>query len=205
METFNPAVDAYIAKSAAFAQPIIVHLRQLVHQACPEIQEGLKWSMPFFDYNGPVCQVAAFKEHMAFGFWKARLLADKHKVLKLDDEKSAAGSFGRITSLADLPPDEILIAYIKEAVQLNKDGVKVVAKPKPATEKKEITIPGDFLTELAKHPTAQAHFGKFSPSKQREYAEWFIEAKTEATKQKRIQQALEWISEGKSRNWKYQS
>jgi uncharacterized protein YdeI (YjbR/CyaY-like superfamily) len=204
MEHFDPRVDAFIDKSADFAKPILTHLRQLVHQASPEIQEAIKWGFPFFDYKGPVCQMASFKQRMAFGFWKARLLTDPHKVLKLDDEQAAAGSFGRITSLADLPADDILIAYIREAVALNESGVKAPVKVKPTTEKKEITIPADFIALLEKHPEARAHFGKFSPSKQKEYAEWFIEAKTEATKQKRMEQALEWIAEGKSRNWKYQ-
>ncbi len=203
MEHFDPRVDAFIAKSADFAKPILTHLRKLVHEAEPRIQEAIKWGFPFFDYKGPVCQMASFKQHMAFGFWKTSLLTDPHKVLNPGDE-AAAGSFGRITSLADLPADDILIAYIREAVKLNEDGVKVV-KAKPAGEKKEITIPVEFIAMIEKHPEAKAHFGKFSPSKQREYAEWFIEAKTEATRQKRMDQALEWIAEGKSRNWKYQN
>jgi uncharacterized protein YdeI (YjbR/CyaY-like superfamily) len=205
MENFTPAFDAYIAKSADFAKPILTHLRLLVHQACPGIEEKLKWGHPFFDYNGPVCQIAAFKQHLGLGFWKARLLTDPHKVLKLDDEESAAGNFGRISSLADLPADNILIAYIQEAVQLNKDGVKVAPKPKPATEKKEAVMPAEFADMLDGNADAKAHFERFSPSKKKEYIEWFVDAKSEATKQKRMEQALEWISEGKSRHWKYQS
>jgi uncharacterized protein YdeI (YjbR/CyaY-like superfamily) len=203
MENYDSRIDAFIAKSADFARPILIHLRKLVHQAAPEIQETMKWSMPFFDCNGPVCQMAAFKQHCAFGFWKATALSDPHKLI--NQGETSAGSFGRLTSLADLPADDILIAYIQEAVKLNKDGIKAPMKAKPAAEKKEITIPADFLAQLEKHAEAKAQFGKFSPSKQREYAEWFMEAKTEATRQKRIDQALEWISEGKSRNWKYQS
>lgn len=203
MENYDDRVDAYIAKSADFAKPILTHLRKLVHTAFPGIQEGLKWGFPFFDYKGPVCQMAAFKQHMGFGFWKASLLTDPHKLINTSDE-AAAGSFGRITSLADLPADDILIAYIKEAVKLNEDGVKVV-KTKPVTEKKELVTPPGFEVMLDSIANAKYNFHKFSPSKQREYLEWFDEAKTEATKQKRMEQAVEWISEGKSRNWKYQA
>lgn len=202
MENYDAKVDAYIAKSADFAKPILTHLRQLVHIAQPGIQEGLKWGFPFFDYKGPVCQMASFKQHLGFGFWKASLLTDPHKLINTADE-AAAGSFGRITSLADLPADDILIAYIKEAVKLNQDGVKV-ARVKPVTEKKELVTPTEFEVMLDGVANAKHNFHKFSPSKQREYIEWFAEAKTDATRQKRMEQAVEWISEGKSRNWKYQ-
>jgi hypothetical protein len=122
MENVDPRIDAYIAKSSDFAKPILTNLRQLVHQACPDITETMKWSMPFFDYKGTVCNIAAFKEHASFGFWKATMLTDPHQLLNKGYEPSA-GSFGRITSLADLPDDKILIAYIREAVQLNETGV----------------------------------------------------------------------------------
>jgi len=206
MENVDPRIDAYIAKAGAFAKPVLSHLRQLVHAACPEIVETMKWSMPFFDYKGTVCQMSAFKQHCGFGFWKASLLRDEQRILH-HGEESAAGSIGRITSLDDLPADEILIAYIKEAVALNDAGVKTTqrVKPKPRVDTGTLTVPDEFLTMLEENKIAQQHFDKFSPSKQKEYIEWFAEAKTEATKLKRIQQALEWISEGKSRHWRYQT
>lgn len=208
MEQFDPRVDAYIAKSADFAKPILSHLRQLVHHAHPQMQETIKWSMPFFDHQGTVCQMAAFKQHCAFGFWKASALTDPYQIINQGEEASA-GSLGRICSLSDLPSDEILIAYIREAIALNESGVKatmrVKEKPvKPGAEKKEITPPEEFLTLLDANPAADENFAKFSLSKQNEYLEWFAEAKTEATRSKRIQTALEWIAEGKSRHWKYQ-
>lgn len=206
METSDPRIDAYIAKSADFAKPILNHIRTIVHQASPLITETMKWSMPFFDYKGTVCQMAAFKQHCAFGFWKASRLTDPHKAL-VRGEDTGAGSFGRVSSLADLPSDEILIEYIQEAMRLNEDGVKGflrIDKPKPKTEKKELQVPEEFITMLEANQTAETHFNKFSLSKQNEYLAWFAEAKTEATVSKRIQQALEWIAEGKSRNWKYQ-
>ena len=207
MEHFDPRIDAYIAKSAEFAKPILTHLRQLIHAAHPGITETMKWSMPFFEYEGVVCHIAAFKQYCAFGLWRASMLTDPYQILNKGEEASA-GSIGRITSLTDLPGDGILIEYIREAIQLNKDGVKggmkVKDKPKPITEKKEIAVPEEFITYLDANPAADEHFNKFSPSKQREYLEWFAEAKTEATRSKRILQAIEWIAEGKSRNWKYQ-
>jgi uncharacterized protein YdeI (YjbR/CyaY-like superfamily) len=206
MEQFDPRVDAYIAKSADFAKPILTHIREVVHRASPAITETIKWGMPFFDYKGPVCQVAAFKQHCGFGFWRASRLSDPHKVLNTGEEASA-GSFGRIDSLSDLPADDILIAYVQEAMRLNETGEKAgmkVKKDKPPVQKKEVAVPEEFLTGLDENPVADENFNKFSPSKQREYLDWFAETKTEATRLKRIQQALEWIAEGKSRNWKYQ-
>ena len=203
MENLDPRIDAVIAKSVDFAKPILVHLRQLVHQACPDIMETIKWGMPFFDYKGAVCYMAAFKQHCAFGFWKTGMLNDEYKVLKLGEEKSS-GSFGRISSIYDLPSDEVLIAYIKQAVALNKNGIKKPAKPRSVVDKDLLIVPDDFKRLLEDNAAAKEHFDKFSPSKQNEYIDWFVEAKTEATKQKRMEQALEWIAEGKSRNWKYQ-
>jgi uncharacterized protein YdeI (YjbR/CyaY-like superfamily) len=206
MENFDPRVDAFIAKAADFAKPILIHLRQLVHTAHPGITETMKWSMPFFDYKGPVCQMAAFKQHCAFGFWRATMLTDPHNVLNKGEEQSA-GSIGRLTSLADLPADEILIEYIREAVELNQNGEKarMKTKDKPAPKvKKEIHVPDEFIDALDANPATDEHFNKFSPSKQREYLEWFADAKSDVTRSKRIAQALEWIAEGKSRNWKYQ-
>ncbi|RKR80027.1 uncharacterized protein YdeI (YjbR/CyaY-like superfamily) [Mucilaginibacter gracilis] len=208
MEPFDPRVDAYIAKSADFAKPILNHIRNIVHKARPGITETIKWGMPFFDYQGTVCQMAAFKQHCGFGFWKASRLSDPHQVLN-NGEEASAGSFGRIYSLSDLPADDILIAYIQEAIQLNTNGEKggmKIKQEKPATAiKKEIPVPEEFLTALDANPAADEHFSKFSPSKQREYLEWFADTKSEATRSKRIATAIEWIAEGKSRHWKYHS
>ena len=194
-------IDAYIEKSAEFAKPILTHLRELVHEAFPEIEETMKWSMPFFDYKGTVCNMAAFKQHCSFGFWKASLMNDSHKVMTESSE--AHGQLGQIKSLADLPSDEILIAYIKEAVRMNEEGVKVPAKPK-TTEKKELVIPECLISALEANSSASEHFENFSYSKKKDYVEWLNEAKTDDTRNKRLATAIEWISEGKARNWKYE-
>jgi uncharacterized protein YdeI (YjbR/CyaY-like superfamily) len=205
MEQYDSRVDAYIAKSADFAKPILIHIRELVHKASPLITESIKWGFPFFDYKGPVCQMAAFKQHMAFGFWKAKQLNDPNKLLQQDEP--AAGSFGRLISLADLPSDEILVDFIKQAMQINevaKDS-PVKKETPPKVPKAAIEMPADFADLLANSPKALEVYEKFSPSHKREYLEWIVDAKSHDTRQKRMQTALEWISEGKSRNWKYQS
>jgi len=199
MEKFDPRVDAYIAKSPDYAKPILDHLRQLVHKTAPHIIETMKWSSPFFDYKGPVCQMAAFKQHCGFGFWKQTLLNDPAKALKI--EEGVAGSIGKISSLADLPPDDILADLILQAVQLNEGG-EVVPK-KVAAPKAEIEMPEDFGSLLAGNSAAMMVYEKFSPSAKREYLQWITEAKSEDTRKKRMDQAVEWIAEGKTRNWKY--
>lgn len=200
MEKHDPRIDVYIDQAADFAQPILKRIRALVHEACPEILETMKWSFPHFDYKGTVCSMAAFKNHCAFGFWKSSLIPDPHHLLS-EDKAQAMGQLGRITSIADLPDKNIFLTYIQNAVILNKEGIKV--DKKPAAPKTALTIPDYFSESLAKVPAAQQHFENFSYSQKKEYLEWITEAKSEDTRQKRLDTALQWISEGKSRNWKY--
>ena len=192
-------VDEYISKSADFAKPILNHLRELVHNACPGVEETMKWSFPHFDYKGMMCSMAAFKEHCAFGFWKTALMKDAKEMMSKNEY--AMGHLGKIKSLKDLPPDKKIITWIKEAMKLNDADIKV--ERKKTTEKKEIEIPDAFQKALNKNKTAASTFKNFSPSHRYEYLEWITEAKTDETKNKRIVQAIEWLVEGKSRNWKY--
>jgi uncharacterized protein YdeI (YjbR/CyaY-like superfamily) len=201
MEKYDPRVDAYIEKAADFAKPILLHIRQLVHGTAPQVTETIKWGMPFFDYKGPVCQIASFKQHCAFGFWKATLLNDPHGLINAGE--AAAGSFGKLTSMADLPSDEILVDFINQAISLNETGVKGNMKTPAGTPKAEISMPDEFASALSAEPQTLANFENFSPSQKREYLEWITEAKTDATRDKRIQTAVEWIAEGKTRHWKY--
>ena len=201
MPTKDPRIDLYISKSANFAKPILMHLRELVHAACPEVEEKIKWSFASFDYKGPMCTMAAFKHHCAFGFWKASLMKDK-TLTKNAESESAMGHYGKITSLKDLPSDKKIIAHIKEAMMLNEKGVKLPPK-KAAKEKKEIVVPDYFLKQLQKNKKAFTTFQDFSPSHKREYVEWITEAKTDETKNRRMETAIEWLSQGKPRNWKY--
>lgn len=194
-------IDAYIAKSADFAKPILTHLRALVHEACPEIEESWKWSFPNFDYKGIVCSMASFKQHCSFGFWKASLMSDPNKILT--QSREAMGQMGQLKSLADLPPDAVLIAYIKEAVELNEKGVKIPARAKTG-DKKELNVPDYFTTALEANEKATETFENFSYSNKKEYVEWIKEAKTEETKNKRLAAAVEQMAEGKSKNWKYE-
>lgn len=193
-------IDSIIDKSADFAKPILNHLREVVHKACPDVEEKIKWGMPFFDYkNAPLCNMAAFKQHCAFGFWKAKLMKDGQLMDNAKAETSM-GHLGRITSLKDLPPDKKLTAWIKEAMKLNEEG-KTVAKPKPAS--KPVEIPDYFLGAIKKNKKAWETFQKFPPSHVKEYVQWITEAKREETRDSRMKQAIEWMSEGKDRNWKY--
>lgn len=195
MVSRDPRVDAYIANAAEFARPILEHLRELVHRACPEVLETIKWSMPFFDHQGSLCHMAAFKKHCAFGFWKGDL------VIQGPGASEAMGQFGRLTALADLPAEKKLLAYLKRAAKLNSTGVKPAralkqAKPPPVA-------PDYFRAALNKNKKALASYEGFSPSNQREYVDWLTEAKTESTRIRRLTQALLWLQEGKVRHWKY--
>lgn len=198
--SYNIAVDEYINKAQPFAQPILHHLRKLVHEACPDVDEKIKWGMPSFEYFGLMCGFAAFKQHCTFGFWRAALMKDK---MLMNNAKSevAMGHLGRITTLNDLPDDKKIKAYIKEAMKLNKDGIKII-KTKPSAVQ-ELIIPDELARQLKKNVKCLKIFENFSITNKRDYVDWISEAKTEATKNKRIQQSLEWISEGKPRNWKY--
>jgi uncharacterized protein YdeI (YjbR/CyaY-like superfamily) len=202
MPATDPRVDAYIEKKAGFSKPVLEHLRKLVHKACPEVEETIKWGMPFFDYKGsPICCIAAFKEHCTFTFWKAKLMKDPESILQVA-ERHAMGNFDRITSLKDLPSDKILIAYIKEAAKLNEEEIKLPPRKKAAPA--ELKMPVDLAAALKKNKQAQTIFDNFPPGKRKDYIEWITEAKTEPTKLKRIETAVEWIAQGKGRNWKYE-
>jgi uncharacterized protein YdeI (YjbR/CyaY-like superfamily) len=198
----DPRVDAYIAKSKEFAKPILEHFRALVHKACPDVDETIKWGFPNFDYKGPFCSMAAFKQHCAIGFWKAVLMKDCKLTANAKSE-TAMGHLGKITSLKDLPKDKILISYLKEAAQLNLDGIKIPSKPKLKTAN-ELVVPDYFTKALKKNKKSFTTFQNFSYSKKKDYVEWITEAKTEETRNKRMATATEWLAEGKSRNWKYE-
>lgn len=199
MATKDPRVDAYIAKAQPFAKPILSHIRKTVHAACPGVEETMKWSFPHFDYKGMLCSMASFKEHCAFGFWKAALLKDGGIPAK---SAEAMGQFGRITSVSDLPSDRVLAALIKKAVSLNDEGVK--APKRKAAPKKPLAVADNLAAALRKNRKALAAFEAFSPSHRREYIEWIAETKTDETRQRRIATAIEWLAAGKSRNWKYE-
>ena len=191
----DPRIDAYIAKAAPYARPILERLRMLVHRGCPEVVETIKWGMPAFEYEGSLCSMAAFKAHAVFGFWKGKL------VFVSALEKEAMGQFGRLKRLSDLPPDAKILAWVAKAAALNASGVKL---PRPLKHpKRPIPVPSDLKAGLAKNAKARKTFAGFPPSQQREYLEWITEAKGDATRARRLATAIEWLAEGKPRNWKY--
>jgi uncharacterized protein YdeI (YjbR/CyaY-like superfamily) len=202
---FNPKVDAYIAKAQTFAQPILTHIRELVHKACPEVEEAIKWSMPFFVVRGVVLgHMAAFKQHCAIGLWGPEMNAILNEA-GLHSE-NGMGSLGKITSLKDLPADKKMLGYYRHAAELIVSGqrtkslVRTKKSVKPAAE-----VPSELSAALKKNKAAAKVFAAFSPSCKREYADWIADAKRPETKEKRVAQAVDWIAEGKQRNWKYQT
>jgi len=206
LPTTDPRVDAYIAKSAGFARPILEHLRAVVHRGCPAVVETIKWGMPFFEHHGPLAFMSAFKAHCGFGFYRAGSL-----VANRSDE--AMGQFGRIASLDDLPARRVLVGYVKEAAKRNESQPKRGAKAKGSTTKrtakkakKELPVPEDLASALAmrKHAKARTTFEAFSPSHRREYIEWITGAKRPETRARRLATTLEWLTEGKSQNWRYE-
>jgi uncharacterized protein YdeI (YjbR/CyaY-like superfamily) len=199
MASKDPRIDVYIAKSARFAQPILKHLRKVVHAGCPEVEETMKWSMPHFDYKGVMCGMAAFKEHCVFGFWKEALIFDSAKA----PEKTAMGSFGCIKSLADLPGEKTLIGYVKKAAALNEAGIKAPGRTQPK-KREPLSVPDYFRAALQKNAKARMTFENFPPSKKREYLEWVTGAKREETRKERLATSIKWLAEGKTRHWKYQ-
>ena len=198
MPSLDPRFDEYIANAQPYARPILKHLRKVVHAAVPDVVENMKWSTPAFDYKGVFCSMAAFKKHCAFGFWKHQLLIDRG-FIKPDD--TVLGHRGKITSIDELPSAKELTRVLKAAAKLNDEGVKL-ERPK-TVPKPPVKVPAYLRKALQKDKKAAVAFAAFSPSHKREYVEWLTEAKTDATRTRRLAQAVEWIAAGKPRNWKY--
>jgi uncharacterized protein YdeI (YjbR/CyaY-like superfamily) len=198
LKQHSPQVDAYIERAPEYARPILKKIRKLFHQACPALTETLKWGVPSFSYKGIVGNMAAFKQHVSIGFWKTRLLSDPHGLFTGTGTSMSAVKYQMV---ADLPPDKVLLEYIRAAVALNEQGIKEPKKKKPP--RPEPAVPDYFQSALNKNKKALATFTTFSPSHKREYIEWLTEAKQDTTRQKRLAQAIEWLAEGKPRNWKY--
>jgi uncharacterized protein YdeI (YjbR/CyaY-like superfamily) len=185
----DPRIDAYIAGAGDFAKPILNRIRKLVHIACPHVEETIKWNFPFFVHKEILVAMPAFKRHCALIFWKGKLILGKERT-----------KYRRLTSLADLPTDKILLGYIRKAVELNEAGIKV---PVRRAAKKPVIVPDYFRTALRKNPRARAAFENFSPSHRREYVEWITSAKLEETRARRMEKALKTLAQGKARNAEY--
>ncbi len=194
----DPRIDAYIARQADFARPILTHLRAMIHDACPDCEETLKWSSPSFMYKGKILAgFAAFKAHATFGYWSGSQVLDASP-----EQQSAMGQFGRLTSLGDLPSRAALVELTRKAMKLIDDGVKPVRNKH---RKPPFSVPQVLRAAIDAVPAAKATFDDFPPSQQREYADWVSEAKRDETRAKRLAQSVEWLAEGKRRNWKYEN
>lgn len=199
MPTTDPRIDAYVARSADFAKPILAHLRGVVHAACPGVEETMKWSFPHFMYGGGIlCSMASFKEHCAFGFWQGAAVLEGEGIAA----GQAMGNFGRITAVKDLPPKRELVRLVRKAMALRDAGVKAPPR-RAAAPRPPVRAPADLRAALAANDAARAAWDAFAPSHRREYVEWITEAKREDTRARRLEQAVAWIAEGKGRNWKY--
>jgi len=196
----NPEVDVYIDQAAPFAQPILTEIRLIVHEVCPEVEEVIKWQFPNFVYQGNICSMAAFKKHCTFTFWKGKLLKDPDKIISIVG-KTSMGQVGQLKSISDLPKRSVLKKYLKEAMSLNEKNVTVTKKKGKRAALK--VIPDVMAEALKDHAAASKVFESFSVSNKNDYIEWITEAKRDSTRAKRINTMLEWLAEGKVRNWKY--
>jgi len=191
-------IDAYIERAQPFAKPVLQHVRERVHAAVPEAEETMKWSSPAYTLDGKILlMTAAFKQHAALNFWRGQELRGEQA------NADAMGQFGKITSLADLPSNEELDRLIREAAELTRSAPaprKAKHAPKPRPE-----MHPEFAAALAKSPKAKATLDGFPPSAQRDYLDWISEAKQDSTRTKRIATAVEWLSEGKRRHWRYEN
>lgn len=194
----DPRIDAYIAKAQPFAQPILTHVRQRVHAAAPNIEETLKWGAPAFTLDGKILlMMAAFKAHAALNFWRGQ------EIRGGEARGDAMGQFGRLVAVADLPGDAEFDALVREAATL------AAAAPAPRKVKHEPKAPPelhpDFAAALDASPAAKATLDGFAPSARRDYLDWISDARQDATRAKRVATAIEWLSEGKKRHWKYEN
>jgi uncharacterized protein YdeI (YjbR/CyaY-like superfamily) len=202
MKKSNSKVDEYVAKSEAFAKPILEHWRQLIHDNCPDVEEAIKWGFPHFDYKGDfMCVIASYKNHCSLTFLKAELMYDP-RLKESKTLKPTQRFLGKVMNLTDLPPDEEFIGLLKEAMVLNEKGIKVIV---PKSDKpKVLEMPDYFSKKLASNAKAKEIFENKSDSFRKDYIIWISDAKTEATRQKKMEEAVEWIAEGKGRFWKYE-
>lgn len=197
----DPRVGAYIANSAAFARPILRHLRRVVHLGCPDARETMKWGFPHFEHRGLLCSMASFRQHCAFSFWKWKLLEGPGRNA-LRPRRGAMGQFGRITAVADLPGERALIQLVRRAAALNEQGVRRPVR-RSARGDRTLLIPADLLAALRTNPTALATFQGFSDTHRKEYVEWVTGARRVETRRRRVATALAWLSLGRPRGGRY--
>ena len=198
MKNTDPRVDDYIARSQAFAKPILIRIRALVHDGCPDVEETMKWSFPHFTYHGVLCSMASFKAHCAFGFSKEPLMTGVP-----GPTGAPTARFGRVTSVKDLPKREVFRRLVREAMRLNEDGGKPAPRRAAIHATRAVRAPADLLAALRNNARARAAYEELSPSHKREYIEWITEAKRDETRKQRVATAVEWMAEGRIGNWKY--
>ncbi|HTJ52512.1 MAG TPA: YdeI/OmpD-associated family protein [Cyclobacteriaceae bacterium] len=201
MSTLNKKVDTYIDNSADFAKELLEYLRNIIHKTCPDVEEDIKWGTPHYSYKGDhLCMMAGFKNHCSFSLYKAELMKDK----AIQDSVKAGKKFGymdKLKSVSELPKKNILISLIKEAMTLNEQGIK--KEVSKSAKSKVLEVPDYFEKELKANTKAKEVFYSKSDSFRKEYIVWISDAKTDETRHKRMDEALEWIADGKGRFWKF--
>ena len=197
MPTKDKRVDAYIAKAQPHAKPVLTKIREMVHEGAPDCEEDIKWGAPAFVQGGILLIMAGFKQHCGVNFWNGSQFIPAAR-----REGEGPGNIGKIYSVDDLPPKKEFLGWVKKAVDAAATGESPI-KRRPAKPRKQLEMPDFFLAAIKKNKRALATYEAFSPSKQRDYIEWITDAKTDATRAKRMAQAVEWMAEGKPRMWKY--
>ncbi|MEM9410128.1 MAG: YdeI/OmpD-associated family protein [Planctomycetota bacterium] len=202
MPKLDPRVDQYIENSPEYAQPILSKIRKAFHKGCPEVEEAIKWGCPHFLHHGMLGGMASFKKHVSFGFWRSKELEDPEELFETGTGKKASMCNAHVHNLKELPTQKVLVDYVRRATILNQTS----PSPKKASTKKISTeIPTDLADALKKNTKAKKTFESFAPSHKRDYIEWINEAKRKATREKRLATTIEWLSEGRRRNWKYET
>lgn len=192
--------DRYIAKAPPFARPILEKIREAFHAAAPDVEETIKWNAPHFEKNGILGSLAAFKRHVTWVFWKGKLMKDPDELIQPMGESGPLGGI-KFNNVSELPAKKTMIAYVREAIRLNEQGVTA---PRPARKARPaLEVPPALTAALARNAKARATFESLPPSHRREYIEWISEAKQQATRDRRLATAIEWMAEGKAMNWKY--
>lgn len=197
MNEASENITAYIEKATPEFKEVMIALRSVLNNPNFDIKEDWKWGAPNFNNEGMICWLAHFRNHVGMNFFKGTLIKDKYNLFTHYREEKGNRQL-KFSDINQIIPEQIEY-YIEEAIKLNQENIKVV--------KKEIdtSLPLDLETELNNNPKAKMFFESLAPSYKRDYIEWIEEAKREATRTKRLATTMEWLSEGKKKNWKYEN
>jgi hypothetical protein len=194
-------INQYMAELPEWQRRMLVRLRQLIHEAAPEVEEAWRWDKPHFDNAGIMVGLCAFKEHVAVWFHKGALLKDTKKLFEATARTEEKGMRAYKLHEGDKINEAAFLDLVKQAVAVNDKGTKLrEAKP----TKKALVVPEDLEQVLRKDPTAWANWEAFPVGHRRAYVEWVTDARQEETRKRRIAQSLEKIREGEQQEERHQ-